>query len=188
MGFVYAKTVPWWADQLLPQLLIEQFDTLYKQCRHIEHMHEELWFTKSYYWQNDSYENFRQFFQVVLQWGYACSIIVHTRADQLLSQLLIEHFDTLPTQYRHIEHMHEGVWFPKKYYWQSGSYENFEIFFRLVCICMHRQCLNGPINLYQSFWWNNSILCLHNVDTLNICIKEFYSKMIIIDKMTAIGT
>ena len=36
-------------------------------------------------------------------------------ADQLLSQLLIEHFDTLPTQCRHIEHMHEGVWFPKKY-------------------------------------------------------------------------
>ena len=120
--------------------------------------------------------------------GYACSIIVHTRADQLLSQLLLEHFDTLPTQYRHIEHMHEGVWFPKKYYWQSGSYENFEIFFRLGCRCMHRQCLNGPINLYQSFWWNNSILCLHNVDTFNICIKEFYSKMIIIDKMTAIGT
>ena len=40
-------------------------------------------------------------------------MIVHTRADQLLSQLLIEHFDTLPTQCRHIEHMHEGVWFPK---------------------------------------------------------------------------
>ena len=38
---------------------------------------------------------------------------MHTRADQLLSQLLIEHFDTLPTQCRHIEHMHEGVWFPK---------------------------------------------------------------------------
>ena len=39
--------------------------------------------------------------------------IVHTWADQILSQLLIEHFDTLPTQCRHIEHMHEGVWFPK---------------------------------------------------------------------------
>ena len=37
-----------------------------------------------------------------------------TRADQLLSKLLIEHFNTLPTQCRHIEHMHEGVWFPKK--------------------------------------------------------------------------
>ena len=54
-------------------------------------------------------------------------MIVHTWADQLLSQLLIEHFDTLPTQYRHIEHMHEGVWFPKKYKRQNGSYENFDI-------------------------------------------------------------
>ena len=53
---------------------------------------------------------------------------MHTRADQLLSQLLIEHFDTLPTQCRHIEHMQEGVWFPKKYYSQNGSYENFDIF------------------------------------------------------------
>ena len=32
--------VPPWADQLLPQLLKEQFDTLPIQCRHIEHLHE----------------------------------------------------------------------------------------------------------------------------------------------------
>ena len=41
--------------------------------------------------------------------GYACAIIVHTLANQLLPQLLIDQFDTLYTQYRHIEHMHEGV-------------------------------------------------------------------------------
>ena len=35
-------------------------------------------------------------------------------ADQLLPQLLMEQFDTLPIQYGHIEHMHEGVWFRKK--------------------------------------------------------------------------
>ena len=40
MAFVYAWIVPLWADQLLPQLLIEQFDSLPIQCRHIEHMHE----------------------------------------------------------------------------------------------------------------------------------------------------
>ena len=40
-------------------------------------------------------------------------MIVHTRADQLLPQLLMELFDTVYTQCRHIEHMHEGVWFPK---------------------------------------------------------------------------
>ena len=44
---MYAQTVPPWADQLLPQLLIEQFDdTLPSQFRHIEHMHEGVWFDK----------------------------------------------------------------------------------------------------------------------------------------------
>ena len=38
-------------------------------------------------------------------------IIGHTRDDQLIPQLLIDQFDTLPIQCRHIEHMHEGVWF-----------------------------------------------------------------------------
>ena len=44
MAFVYAWMGPSWADQLLPQLLMEQFDTLPIQCRHIEHMHEGVWF------------------------------------------------------------------------------------------------------------------------------------------------
>ena len=35
--------VPSWADQLLPQLLMEQFDTLSIQCGHIEHMHEGVY-------------------------------------------------------------------------------------------------------------------------------------------------
>ena len=46
MAFIYAWIVPSWADQLLPQLLMEQFDTLPIQCRHIEHMHEGVWFRK----------------------------------------------------------------------------------------------------------------------------------------------
>ena len=32
--------VPSWADQLIPQLLMEQFDTFPIQYRYIEHMHE----------------------------------------------------------------------------------------------------------------------------------------------------
>ena len=44
---------------------------------------------------------------------YAYSITGHTRADQLLPQLLMEQFDTLPIQCRHNEHMHGGVWFRK---------------------------------------------------------------------------
>ena len=41
---------------------------------------------------------------------YAYAIIIHTWADQLLPQLLMEQFDTFPIQYRNIEHihMHEG--------------------------------------------------------------------------------
>ena len=47
---------------------------------------------------------------------YAYAIIGHTRADQLLPQLLMEEFDTFPMQNRQIEHMHEGVWF-RNYFW-----------------------------------------------------------------------
>ena len=39
-------------------------------------------------------------------------MIVHIRAN-LLPQLLMERFDTLPLQCRLIEHMHEGVWSQK---------------------------------------------------------------------------
>ena len=44
---------------------------------------------------------------------YAYAFIGHTRADQLLPQLLMEQFYTLPMQCRHIEHIHEGVCFTK---------------------------------------------------------------------------
>ena len=46
MAFVYAWIVPSCADQLLPHLLMEPFDTLPLQFRHIEHMHEGVWFGK----------------------------------------------------------------------------------------------------------------------------------------------
>ena len=38
--------VPLWANQLLSQLLMEQYDTLPIQCTHIELMHEGVWFRK----------------------------------------------------------------------------------------------------------------------------------------------
>ena len=40
---------------------------------------------------------------------YAYAIIVQTSVDQLLPQLLLEQFYTLPIQCRLIEHMHEGI-------------------------------------------------------------------------------
>ena len=43
MAFVYALIVPLWADQPLPQLLMKQFDALWIQCEHIEHMHKGVY-------------------------------------------------------------------------------------------------------------------------------------------------
>ena len=42
--YAYAIIDHTWAHQLLPQLLMEQFDTFPIQCEHIEHMHEGVWF------------------------------------------------------------------------------------------------------------------------------------------------
>ena len=41
--------VPSWADQLIPKLVMEQFDTLPSQCRHIGHMHEGVWFQNIFF-------------------------------------------------------------------------------------------------------------------------------------------
>ena len=38
-----------------------------------------------------------------------CAMIVHTRADQVLSQLLMDSLDTLFSYYRHIGNLHEEV-------------------------------------------------------------------------------
>ena len=43
LAFVNAWIVPLWADQLLPQLLMDQFGTLPIHCRHIEYMHEGVY-------------------------------------------------------------------------------------------------------------------------------------------------
>ena len=46
----------------------------------------------------------------------------------------------------------------------------------------------GKISLHQTFYWSYLILCLHNIDTLNICMKKFYAKILFFDKMTALWT
>ena len=55
------------------------------------------------------------------------AMIVHTRTDQLLQQLFMEQFDTLPSQCRHIEHIHEVILFKKKID-EMTAYENFDNF------------------------------------------------------------
>ena len=39
-----------------------------------------------------------RFFLLVLKRGYACAMIVHTNAIQVLPELLMDHYDTLSTQ------------------------------------------------------------------------------------------
>ena len=98
--------LPSWADQLLPQLLMEQFDTLLIQKRHIEPLHEGVWFKKIFFDKNDSYENLDNY---SLIWFCICMDSAFM-AKQLLPQLLMEQFDALPIQCRHIKHMLEGVY------------------------------------------------------------------------------
>ena len=43
------------------------------------------------------------------------SMVVPIRADQLLPQFLLEPFDTLTSQYRHIGHVHEEILFWKNF-------------------------------------------------------------------------
>ena len=47
---------------------------------------------------------------------YAYAVRGHTRAHQLLPQLLMDQYDTFPIHCKQIEHIHEGVWFRKKYF------------------------------------------------------------------------
>ena len=71
-------------------------------------MHEGAWFKRFII---DKMTAIRQFFfRLVLKRGYACAMVVHTRADQLLPQLLMLHFDTLPSHYSYIAHLCEEVW------------------------------------------------------------------------------
>ena len=71
---------------------------------------------------------------------------------------------------------------------QNDSSENLDNFSLIRLLYMDRWCLHGPINSYHSFRWSNLILCLYNVDTLDICMKGFGSEKIIFDKMTAMRT
>ena len=108
--------------------------------------------------------------------------MVPSWADQLLPQLLMEQFETLPIQFKHIEHMHEGVLYRKNNFWRNDSCENLDNFSLIRLLYMHRWCLHGLINSYYSFWWNNLILCRYNADTLNIMHEGVWFTKIILTK------
>ena len=50
------------------------------------------------------------------------------RIDQVLSQLLMNQSDTLSTQCRRMEHLHEKVWCIEINNWPNGSFSNSVIF------------------------------------------------------------
>ena len=72
-----------WGIQLVPQLLLKHPDTLYTQCRHIEHFHEEVWCHKNTFWQNDSVLNLA-IFTLLFNKGFVSAQIVHARGNQLV--------------------------------------------------------------------------------------------------------
>ena len=145
---------------------MKQFDSFPIQCRHIEHMHEGVCFRKNFFYQNDSCENLYNF--------------------SLLTCLYMHRW----CLHRLINSYHSFWWnnLILNNFYQNDSCENLDNFSLLTCLYMHRWCLHRLINSYHSFWWNNLILFLYNVNTLNICMKEFGSEKIIFAKMTAVRT
>ena len=122
--------VPSRADQLLPQLLMEQLDTL---CLHnigtLNICMKEFGSEKYFF---DKMTAMRTW-TIFPNMAFVYALIVPSWADQLLPQLLIEQFDTLPVQYRHIEYMHEGVWL--KFFFDKMTADNFPLYG--FCICMN---------------------------------------------------
>ena len=101
--------------------------------------------------------------------------MVPSWTDQLLPHFFMEQFDTLPI-YCTLSICMKEFGLEKNTFRQNDSCENLDNFSLTRLLYMHTWCLHGPINSYHSFWWNYLILCLYNVDTLNICMKAFGSK------------
>ena len=146
--YAYAIIVHTRADQLLPQLLMEQFDNFPIRCRQIEHMHKGVWFRKNNFWQNGSCENLEYFFP---NRAFIYALMVPSWADQLLPQLLIEQFDTLPIQCRHIwtyawrSLVQKQICLTKWQLWELREISLIRLLY------MRRRCIHGPINSYHSF-------------------------------------
>ena len=63
--------------------------------------------------------------------------MVPSWADQLLLQLLMEQFGTLPIRLRHIDHMHDGVWLKKIIFDKMTAMRTLTIIpLYGFCICM----------------------------------------------------
>ena len=105
--------MPWWADQLVPELLMKTIQYFaYTNVDTLNICMKEIDCKKNYNWQNDKLLELRQFFWLVFNRGYAWAMIVHTWADQLQPQLMMEQFDTLPQHYGHFVFWHHCFYWP----------------------------------------------------------------------------
>ena len=85
----------------------------------------KIYFFEKIIFKNLQLFELRQFLCIVFNMG---SMVVAIRADQLLSQFLLEPFDTLPTQYRHTGHVHEEILFWKNDFSHICSFVNLRHF------------------------------------------------------------
>ena len=69
-------------NQLVPELLLKLSDTLHKQYRYIEHAHEEVSCQQKLFWLNNCLSNLATLYGLCF----------------LKKQLVLEQFNTLPTQ------------------------------------------------------------------------------------------
>ena len=96
---------------------------------------------------------------------YAYAIIGHTRADQLLPQLTMEHFDTCPIQCRYIEHMH-----------------------MLFCLLFDENPAMTLRVIKETKRYRRTHGRTDNVKTVHPLQTKFAGGIIIFDKMTAVRT
>ena len=97
------------ADQLLPQLLMELFDTCIHNVDTLNICMKEFGSQKLIIDKMTVMRTWTIFLDCVRGYSSTCAIIVHTRADQLLSQLLMDSLNTLLSHYRPIGNLHEEI-------------------------------------------------------------------------------
>ena len=93
---------------------------------------------------------------------------------QLLPQLVPKQFNTLPTQYRLIELLHEEVWCQKNISWQNNSFvklANFFLFaFKILFVHIQENQIVPELLLRLSYTLFN------NIDILRMCMKKCHAK------------
>ena len=138
-------------------------------------MHEGVWFRKNIFWQNDSCENLDNFSLIRLLYMHREGFKGRSTPTTAFDGTIWYFAFTMLTHWTYA--WRSSVQKTKKLTkWQQWELRQFSL---MRCLYMHGWCLHGPNNSYHSLWWSNLIPCLYNVDTLNKCMKEFGSEMII---------